>query len=106
MNDDDIRSMIRRTHPDPEFPASFQREVWARIAVAEKLSWAARGRRFCQALFLWLARPAPAFATVAVTLGLGIGLGSVTARDSTEAMRTAYMASINPLTASHADMPE
>lgn len=106
MNDDELHSLIRQTHPKPEFPVSFQREVWARIAGAEQRSWAARWRQWSETLFLWLARPAPAMATVVVTLGLGIGLGTLTATDNSEAMRIAYVASINPLAAAHADMQE
>ena len=104
MNDDEIDSLIRQTHPKPEFPASFQREVWAQIAVAEQQSWAAPWKQFSQMLFLWLARPVPAVATVAVMLVAGISLGSLTAPDQSESMRTAYLASINPLKAAHASM--
>lgn len=106
MNDDELHSLIRETAPQPEFPISFQREVWARIAVAEQRSWAARWQQRSQALFLWLAHPAPAMATVLVTVGLGVGLGIMTASNSKEDLRTAYVSSINPLTTAHAAMPE
>ena len=106
MNDDELHALIRQTHPQPVFKASFQREVWARIAVAEQHSWSAQWRRWSQELFLWVARPAPALATVMVTLGLGIGLGGITAPNDRTAMRTAYVTSINPLKAAHAAMPE
>lgn len=104
MNDDELDSLIRQTHPKPEFPASFQREVWAQIAVAEQQSWSAQWRQFCQMLFLRLARPVPAFATVTAMLMVGITLGSLTAPDQSESMRTAYFASINPLNTAHASM--
>lgn len=102
MNDDDLESLIRQTQPKLEFPVYFQREVWARIAIAEQQSWAARWRH----LFQWMARPAPALATVTATLVLGIGLGGLTAPDESAAMRSAYIASINPLKAVHRSMPE
>ena len=89
MNDDELDSLIRQTHPKPEFPASFQREVWAQIAVAEQQSWATPWKQFSQMLFLWLARPVPAVATVTVMLVAGISLGSLTAPDQSESMRTA-----------------
>lgn len=104
MNDDELDSLIRQTHPKPEFPASFQREVWAQIAVAEQQSWSAQWKQFCKMLFLWLARPVPAVATVTVMLAAGISLGSLTAPDQSESMRTAYLASINPLNKIHTSM--
>ncbi len=106
MNDDEINSLIRQTQPRPVFPASFQREVWARIAIAEEHSWSAQWRRWSQELFLWVARPAPALAVVIVTLGLGIGLGSITAPNDSASMSAAYIASINPLKAGHTTLPE
>ena len=104
MNDDELDSLIRQTQPKPEFPASFQREVWAQIAVAGQQSWAGQWQRWSQMLFIWLARPLPAVATVTVMLTAGISLGSLTAPDRGEAMRTAYFASINPLDAVHTTM--
>jgi hypothetical protein len=107
MNDDELHSLIRQTQPKPEFPASFQREVWSRITVAEQQSWVARWRRWSQDLFLWMAQPAPAVAMVTTMLILGAGLGSLTAPDrNTSALRTAYDTSINPLKAAHVAMPE
>ena len=106
MNDDELDSLICLTQPKPEFSSSFQREVWARIAVAEQQSWAARWRQWSRKLFLWMARPAPAVATVAVILGLGVGLGSLTSSARDETLREAYVASINPLKATHTAMQE
>lgn len=100
MNDE-LDSLIRQTHPKPKFPASFQREVWAQISVAEQQSWAGQWQRWSQMLFLWLARPLPAVTTVTIMLTAGISLGSLTSSDRGEAMRTAYIASINPLKTAH-----
>lgn len=99
MNDEDLDSLIRQTQPKSQFPASFQREVWAQIAVAGQQSWSGQWQQWSQMLFLWLARPMPALATVTVMLAIGISLGSLTAPDRGEAMRTTYFASINPLNA-------
>ena len=102
MNDDELHSLIRQTHPKPVLPASFQCEVWARIAVSEKQSWSGQWRQWSQGLFQWIARPAPAVAVVTTMLVLGAGLGSLTAADnSISAQRNAYAASINPVTAAH-----
>jgi hypothetical protein len=102
MNDDDLASLIRQTQPKPEFPTSFQREVWARITVAEQQLWAARWRRF----FLWIASPVPALATVMIMLGLGSVLGIFTASDNEAAQRSVYAASINPFKMSPTSMHE
>jgi hypothetical protein len=105
MNDDDLHALIRQTQARPEFPASFQREVWARIALVEQHSWAEQWQRLSHASLRWLARPAPAFAAVAVMLVAGVGLGGLTASDmNAAALRHTYFASINPLNPAHAAM--
>ena len=107
MNDDELHALIRQTHPKPVLPASFQREVWARIAVSEQQSWSAQWRQWSQDLFLWIARPAHAVAVVTTMLIAGAGLGSLTAADnSVSAQRSAYAASINPVTAAHDATPK
>lgn len=107
MNDDDLHLLIRQTQPKPEFSASFQREVWARIAVAEQRSWSAQWRQWSESLFRWIAQPAPAVAVVTAMLVLGVSLGSLTSANNEPAhLRTAYVASINPLTAAHVAMPK
>ena len=107
MNDDALDSLIRQTHPKPECPASFQREIWARIAVAEQQSWAGQWRQWTQNLFLSLARPVPAMAVVTAMLIVGVSLGSLTVpvRKAAE-LRTAYVSSINPLHAAHVAIRE
>ena len=100
MNDDELHDLIRQTHPKPEFSASFQREIWARIAVAEQQSWTARWRQWSESLFRWVAQPAPAMAVVTAMLLLGSGLGRMITPDTDHAaLRTAYVTSINPLVA-------
>lgn len=106
MNEHELDALIRQTQPQPEFEHSFQREVWARIAVAEQRSGAALWRQWSEALLRWLAQPAPAVAVVMTMLLIGAGLGNVTAPDSRAALRSAYVASINPLTAAHTALQE
>lgn len=102
MNDDALHDLIRQTQPKPEFSSSFQREVWARIAVAEQQSWMAQFRQWSESLFGWVAQPAPAVAVVMTMLLVGAGLGNLTAPESqATALRTAYVASINPISATH-----
>ena len=105
MNDDELHLLIRKSQPKLEGPASFGRDVWARIAVAEQQSWAAQWQQFSQSLLLWVAKPAPAFAVVTMMLIIGAGLGNLTAPSlSTAALRSAYVASINPVGAAHKGM--
>ena len=105
MNDDELDLLIRRTQPKPEIPASFQREVWARIAVADERSWAGQWRRWSHALVTWMAEPAPAAAVVATMLLLGAGIGHLTLPESgAPASQAAYVSSINPVVAAHATL--
>ncbi len=102
MNDDELHDLIRQTHPQPEFSSSFQREIWARIAVAEQQSWTARWRQWSESLFRWVAQPAPAMAVVTAMLLVGAGFGRlITPETDHAALRTAYVTSINPLVAAH-----
>jgi len=102
MNDDEIDSLIRQTHPKPDMPAAFNRQVWERISVARQRSWRGKWREFADALLLWVARPVPAVTVVTVMLVAGAGLGGLTVSESSaSAQRTAYFASINPLHPAH-----
>jgi hypothetical protein len=102
MNDNELDDLIRQTHPKPEFPASFQREVWARVSVAEQTSRAARYRRWSESLFQLIAQPATAVTVVTMMLLLGAGLGRLASPETdSEALHTAYVVSINPVAAAH-----
>ena len=107
MNDDEFHDLIRQTHPKPEFSSSFQREVWARISVAEQTSCDARYRRWSESFFQLIARPATAVTMVATMLLLGAGFGRLSSPENdANALRKAYVASINPLAAAHLVNPE
>jgi len=102
MNDHELDSLIRQSHPKMELPASFNREVWERVSVASPASALGGWREIADALFLWIARPAPALALFTVMLMAGAGLGGLTVKESSaSAQRTAYFASINPLHPAH-----
>jgi hypothetical protein len=107
MNDSDLDKLLRDTTPGLEFPASFQREVWSRVAAEQSRSLSAR---FQQTLSEWvfaLARPAVAVTTIMIMLIAGAGLGGiVSARDSEVALKRAYTASINPILAAHGESHE
>lgn len=97
MNDLELDQLIRQSTPKPEFESSFQREIWARIAIAGQarksgpVAW-------LESAFALLSRPAPALATAVVMLLLGAGLGrGVPDPGSRAASRDAYLVTINPL---------
>lgn len=98
MNDLELDQLIRQSTPKPEFEPSFQREIWARIAIAGQAGKSGPAA-WLESAFAFLSRPAPAFATAAVMLLLGAGLGrGVPGAGSRAASRDAYLVSINPLT--------
>lgn len=104
MNDDELHDLIRQTHPKPEFSTSFQREVWARVSIAERTSWSARYRRWRYLLFQNLTQPARAIAVAVVmaTSLLGAGIGRIVSSENrAEYSMDAYVASINPVAAAH-----
>ena len=103
----ELDDLIRQGQPAPDFPASFQREIWARIAVAEQATLASRWERWIENFFGTLARPAPAFVVVTVMLLAGVSLGHLLPDDgASRASREAYLASINPLRTENADPME
>jgi len=97
MNNLELDQLIRQSTPKPDFESAFQREIWARIAIAEQAKKNGLTAWIEAALGL-LSRPGPAFATAAVMLLLGIGFGtSVPHLENPPASRDTYLASINPL---------
>lgn len=107
MNDHEIDSLIRQSHPNMELPSSFNREVWERISVVSSAHALTGWREIADALFFWIGRPAPSFAMFTVMLMAGVGLGGLTAKESgASAQRTTYFASINPLHPAHLPIKE
>lgn len=102
MTDNELDQLIRQAQPTPEIPASFQREVWARIATAQKASWIERWRQVGESILNVVVQPAPAVAIVMSMLLLGTGLGRLTTGNYRPAdARIAYISSITPLAAVH-----
>lgn len=104
MNEDEMDKLIRECSQPPQFPASFQRDVWQRIAVAEQKSVCGWLSRFMAEALLGLTRPAAAVATVVAMFLIGASLGGLTSpRPATEAeLKAAYAVSINPVASAHA----
>lgn len=104
MNQDDMNKLIRECSPPPQFPASFQRDVWQRIAVAEQKSLRGWFSRWVAEALQEITQPVAAVATVVAMLLIGASLGGLTSpRPASEAdLKAAYTASINPITSAHA----
>jgi lysophospholipase L1-like esterase len=102
MNDNELNNLIRQGSPPPNFPASFQREVWQRIAVTESRSLSSLLARIGSDWLQWIVKPAGAVATIMTMLIIGAGLGGiVSAKESESNLKAAYTASINPILSAH-----
>ena len=103
MNDDELNHLIRQASPPPDFPTSFQREVWQRIAVSESMSLSAWFTRFFSDWFQWLVKPAGAVVTIMTMLIIGASLGGIASTKENKAdLKVAYTTSINPILSAHA----
>lgn len=107
MNDNDLDRLIRESSPAPRFPASFQRDVWSRIAGVQSRSLSGRVHHLLGNLAVCLAKPSTAVATIMVMLLAGAGLGGIASeKKSDAALKRAYAASINPILAAHDAPPQ
>jgi|GEM_PF-623789 len=97
MNDDQLHHLLRRTPAQVKIPASFGREVWARIKAEASLTFRTCLSRLTQPLFALLARPLPAGLTIAAFIALGAWLGGWGQAENAEAAEMAYVESIHPL---------
>jgi hypothetical protein len=104
MKDDELDLLLRETHPTPDFPSSFQREVWAKVSVAGKGSRTVGFSGWIESFFQLLAQPATATAAVVTMLILGVGFGRLAAPETDEnQLMTSYLVSIDPTRAAHPD---
>lgn len=97
MNDDELHRVLRQTPAQVKLPASFGREVWARIEAEAFLTFRNCISRLAQSLFATLARPLPASLTIAVFIALGAWLGGWGQEEKAAAAEMAYVESIHPL---------
>jgi hypothetical protein len=97
MNDDQLHLLLRESPAPVSLPASFNREVWARIEAAETTSFRTALSQAWHAWLSALARPAPAFATIAACMLLGGSFGWIQHRETFHRQgELAYVQSINP----------
>jgi hypothetical protein len=97
MNDDQLHRVLRQVPAQVKLPASFGREVWARIEAEASLSFRHCISRLTQSLFAMLARPLPAGLTIAAFIALGAWLGGWGRAEHAAAAEMAYVESIHPL---------
>jgi hypothetical protein len=104
MNDDDsdgLSAKLRAWKVEPKAPASFQREVWQRIAARQTVRDEAFWPRAARWFFAQLVRPRYAVALVALSLFTSIGAARLQARETNarhwEKLEARYASSIDPL---------
>lgn len=110
MNSDELADKLRTWRVDPPVPASFRREVWARIAVRENARENAFSTRVTEWLFSVLSQPryAAAFALLFLALGLTFAhqrAQEATARSRSE-MEARYAVSVSPFLRQPAHAPK
>jgi hypothetical protein len=104
MNDsdsDDLSTKLRAWSVQPKAPASFQREVWQRIAARQ----AARDEAFWPRVTQWfstqLVRPRYAMALLTLSLSASVSLALLQAHDANarhwKKLEARYESSIDPL---------
>jgi hypothetical protein len=104
MNDsdsDDLSTKLRAWKVAPVAPASFQREVWQRIAARQTARDDAFWPRAVEWFSTQLIRPRYAVALVALSLSVSVGAALVQAQDANarhwKKLEARYASSIDPL---------
>ena len=104
MNDSDsdhLSNKLRAWNVEPKVPASFQREVWQRIAARQTARDEAFWPRVAQWFSAQLVRPRYAVPLVALSLSTSIGMALLQAQDTNarhwKKLEARYESSIDPL---------
>jgi hypothetical protein len=104
MNDSDseeLSTKLRAWNVEPKAHASFQREVWQRIAARQTARDEAFWPRVAQWFSAQLARPRYAVALVALSLSASVGMGLLRAQGANarhwKNLEARYESSIDPL---------
>jgi hypothetical protein len=97
----DLSAKLRAWKVDPKVPASFQREVWQRIAQRQAAREEAFWPRFMEWFSTQLMRPRYAMALMALSVSFSVGAGLLHAQDANarhwKKLETRYASSIDPL---------
>jgi hypothetical protein len=98
---DNLTAKLRTWKVEPRVPASFQREVWQRIATRQAARESAFWPRVAQWFSTQFVRPQIAVATVLLSLAASLGVAHVQAQETNAKQRKAvevrYAASVDPL---------
>ena len=104
MTDSDSDELSTKLHAwkvEPKVPASFQREVWQRIAARQTVRDEAFWRRVMEWFSTQLVRPRYAVGLVTLSLSVSIGVALSQAQDANarhwKKLEARYASSIDPL---------
>ena len=95
MNDTELDQLLKDCGAAVRLPASFQRDVWSRVAAAELTGWKARMDQFMERVLGFLALPSVAIATCAAMVMVGAWFG-MTPQPSQASAEIAYIQSVSP----------
>ncbi len=98
---DELSAKLRAWKVEPKVPASFQREVWQRIAARQAAHDEAFWPRVTEWFSTQLVRPRYALALVTLSLSLSVGVALLQAQDANarhwKILEARYASSIDPL---------
>ena len=104
MNDpdfDNLSAKLRSWKVDPKIPASFEREVWQRIAARQAVRDDAFWLRVAQWFSVQFVRPRYAVTLASLALSLSVGSGLLHAQSTNaqhwKKLEARYASSIDPL---------
>jgi hypothetical protein len=95
MNDTELDQLLKDCGAAVRLPASFQRDVWSRVATAELTGWKVRMAQLMERLLGFLALPSVAVATCAAMVVVGAWFG-MTPQPSQASVEIAYIRSVSP----------
>lgn len=95
MNDTELDQLLKDCGAAVRLPASFQRDVWSRVAAAESTGWKARMDQFMERVLGLLALPSVAVATCAAMVMAGAWFG-MTPQPAQASAEIAYIQSVSP----------
>jgi hypothetical protein len=95
MNDTELDQLLKDCGAAVRLPASFQRDVWSRVAATELTGWKVRMDQIMRRVLGWLALPSVAVTTCAAMVMVGAWLG-MTPQPAQASAEIAYIQSVSP----------